>query len=107
MLFKVKNTRVYLLAAMHLLPKEWKVFPPSTIEAYQQSEFCVFEDNPIKSIYTYPPMKNDRNIFYPWMQALIKTNELAKELGLSPEYGIDLQLFNKAFADQKEDKLFG
>jgi len=102
MLFKVKNTQVYLLASMHLLPKEWKVLPPSTIEAYRQSEFCVFEDNPIKSIYPYPPMKNDRNIFYPWIQSIIKTNELAKELGLFPEYGIDLQLFNKAIADQKK-----
>lgn len=86
---------------MHLLPSEWNVLPQSILDAYQKSEFCIFEDNPLSPTTPFPPMKNKDGVFYPWAQSLVKTNEISNQLGLQQEYGIDTQLLKKAIADKK------
>lgn len=100
MLFQVEGTQVYLLASMHLLPEEWRNLRTPIWQAYRKSKICIFEDNVLVPRHPFPPMKSDLNTFYPWAQALIKSSELANEIGLTAEYGIDSQLLKKAIEDR-------
>lgn len=101
MLFKVEGTEIHLLASMHLLPQEWHGLRPFIWQAYDQSQMFYFEDNVLNPRFPFPPMKNDSDGFYPWARALISTHELATEIGLFSECGIDSQLLVRAMEERK------